>query len=103
MRALALGALLVTTITLGVSATACARMERSNAQSLLMVQGRIVDLKPEWLMLNDGTQITVPGDVVRWTELTLGAVVRVQYEERDGKKIATSMNYLEGFPGQRGL
>jgi len=27
----------------------------------------------------------------------------VEYEERDGKKIATSMNYLEGFPGQRGL
>jgi hypothetical protein len=54
-------------------------------------------------MLNDGTQIVVPPDVVRWSELTLGAVVRVQYEERDGKKIATSMNYLEGFPGQRGL
>ena len=54
-------------------------------------------------MLSDGTQIVVPSDVVRWSDLTLGAVVRVQYEERDGKKIATSMNYLEGFPGQRGL
>ena len=68
-----------------------------------IVQGRIVDLKPNWMMLNDGTQIVVPTDVVRWSELTLGAVVRVEYEERDGKKIATSMNYLEGFPGQRGL
>ena len=67
------------------------------------VQGRIVDLKPNWMMLNDGTQIVVPTEVVRWSELTLGAVVRVEYEERDGKKIATSMNYLEGFPGQRGL
>jgi hypothetical protein len=102
MRALVLGAILATAITLGSSA-ACARMERSNAQPLLLVQGRIVDLKPEWLMLNDGTQITVPEDVVRWSELTLGAVVRVQYEERDGRKVATSMNYLEGFPGQRGL
>jgi hypothetical protein len=55
------------------------------------------------MMLNDGTQITVPEDVVRWSDLTLGAVVRVQYEERDGRKVATSMNYLEGFPGQRGL
>lgn len=102
MRMLALGAMLATAITLGSSA-ACARMERSNAQPLLLVQGRIVDLKPQWMMLNDGTQITVPEDVVRWSELTLGAVVRVQYEERDGRKVATSMNYLEGFPGQRGL
>ena len=35
--------------------------------------------------------------------LALGPVVRVQYEERDGRKVAISMNYLEGFPGQRGL
>jgi hypothetical protein len=103
MRALALGAVLVAAITMGSSVAACARVERSNAQPLLMVQGRIVDLKPESMMLNDGTQITVPPDVVRWSELTLGAVVRVQYEERNGQKVATSMNYLEGFPGQRGL
>ncbi len=103
MRALALGALLAVAITLGSSAAACARMERNSGQPSLLVQGRIIDLKPEWLMLNDGTQIVVPPDVVRWSELTLGAVVRVQYEERDGKKIATSMNYLEGIPGQRGL
>ena len=100
MRALSLGALLAMAITLGASAAACARME--TAPPLPIVQGRIVDLKPEWLMLNDGTQIVVPPSVVRWSELTLGAVVRVEYEERDGKKIATSMNYLEGFPGQRG-
>jgi hypothetical protein len=103
MRALALGVLLATTITLGSSAAACARMERNSGQPPLLVQGRIIDLKPEWLMLSDGTQIVVPSDVVRWSDLTLGAVVRVQYEERDGKKIATSMNYLEGFPGHRGL
>jgi hypothetical protein len=103
MRALALGVLLATAITLGSSAAACARMERNSGQPALLVQGRIIDLKPEWLMLNDGTQIVVPSDVVRWSDLTLGAVVRVEYEERDGKKVATSMNYLEGFPGQRGL
>lgn len=100
MRALAVGVLLATAITLGSSAAACAR---NSGQPALLVQGRIIDLKPEWLMLNDGTQIVVPSDVVRWSELTLGAVVRVEYEERDGKKVATSMNYLEGFPGQRGL
>jgi hypothetical protein len=100
MRARALGAILVAAITIGSSVGACAR---SSAQPLLLVQGRIVDLKPDWMLLNDGTQITVPPDVVRWSDLTLGAVVRVQYEVRDGKKVATSMNYLEGFPGQRGL
>lgn len=87
-------------ICLGWSVTACTGV-RTPAPPI--VQGRIVDLKPNWMMLNDGTQIVVPPEVVRWSELTLGAVVRVEYEERDGKKIATSMNYLEGFPGQRGL
>jgi hypothetical protein len=100
MRALALSVALFASISLGSSVTACARM-RTPAPPI--VQGRIVDLKPNWMMLNDGTQIIVPSDVVRWSELTLGAVVRVEYEERDGKKIAKSMNYLEGFPGQRGL
>jgi hypothetical protein len=100
MRGLARVAIVVAVITMGSSVVACAR---GGAQPLLLVQGRIVDLKPNWMMLNDGTQITVPEDVVRWSDLTLGAVVRVQYEERDGKKVATSMNYLDGFPGQRGL
>jgi Protein of unknown function (DUF1344) len=100
MRALALGAILAAAITIGSSVAACAR---SGAPPPLLVQGRIIDLKPDWMLLNDGTQITVPADVVRWSDLTLGAVVRVQYEVRDGKKVATSMNYLEGFPGQRGL
>ena len=95
-----MGGALFTVICLGLSVTACTGV-RTPAPP--MVQGRIVDLKPNWMMLNDGTQITVPPEVVRWSELTLGAVVRVEYEERDGKKIATSMNYLEGFPGQRGL
>jgi Protein of unknown function (DUF1344) len=103
MRALALRAALVVAIVMGMGLAACARMDRSQTQAALLVQGRIVDLKPDWMMLNDGTQITVPEDVVRWSDLTLGAVVRVQYEERNGRKVATSMNYMEGFPGQRGL
>ena len=95
-----MGGALFTVICLGSSVTACTGMRTPPPPT---VQGRIVDLKPNWMMLNDGTQIVVPPEVVRWSELTLGAVVRVEYEERDGKKIATSMNYLEGFPGQRGL
>ena len=95
-----MGGALFTVICLGSSVTACTGMRTPPPPT---VQGRIVDLKPNWMMLNDGTQIVVPPEVVRWSELTLGAVVRMEYEERDGKKIATSMNYLEGFPGQRGL
>ena len=100
MRALAVGATFLAVITMSSSMGACAR---SGAQPILVVQGRIVYVKPNWKMLNNGTQIIVPDDVVRWSELTEGAVVRVQYEERDGKKVATSINYLDGFPGQRGL
>jgi hypothetical protein len=95
MRALVLGAILATAITLGSSAAACARMERNSGQPSLLVEGRIIDLKPEWLMLNDGTQIVVPSDVVRWSDLAPGVMVRVRYSERDGRKLATSVNYLE--------
>lgn len=95
MRALALGVLLATAITLGSSAAAWAGTEPSNKRSVLIVQGRIVDLKPGWLMLSDGTQITVSEDVERWSELSLGVMVRVQYAEHDGRKLATSVNYLE--------
>jgi len=95
MRALALGALLATAITLGSSVAASAGTEQSNRQPVLMVQGRIVDLRPGWLMLNDGTQIIVSEDVARWSELSLGVMVRVQYAEHDGRKLATSVNYLE--------
>jgi hypothetical protein len=95
MRALALSAILATAITLGSSAGACAGTERSNRQPVLMVQGRIVDLGPGWLMLSDGTRMTVSEDVARWSELSLGVMVRVQYAEHDGRKLATSVKYLE--------
>src|SRR5262245_26887392 len=51
MRALSLGALLAVAITLGSNVTACARMGTA-APPLPIVQGRIVDLQPDWLMLN---------------------------------------------------
>jgi hypothetical protein len=95
MRALALGAFLATAITLGSSAAACAGTEGIDRQPVFMIQGRIIDLKPGWLMLSDGTQITVSEDVARWSELSLGVMVRVQYAEHDGRKFATSVNYLE--------
>jgi hypothetical protein len=100
MRALAVGATFLAVITMSSSLGGCAR---SGAQPILVVQGRIVYVKPNWMMLNNGTQIIVPADVVRWSELTEGATVTVQYEERNGQKVATSMRFLEGFPGQRGL
>ena len=95
MRALVLGAILATAIILGSSAAACARMERNSGQPSLLVEGRIIDLKPEWLMLNDGTQIVVPSDVVRWSDLAPGVMVRVWYSEQDGRKLAKSVSYLE--------
>jgi hypothetical protein len=95
MRALAWALILATAITLGSSVAASAGTEQSNRQPVLMVQGRIVDLRPGWLMLSDGTQIIVSEEVARWSELSLGVMVRVQFAEHDGRKLATSVNYLE--------
>ena len=54
-------------------------------------------------MLHDGTVLLVPGNVARWSELSLGAVVQVQYEEKDGQKVATAMLFRVGSAGQRGM
>ena len=102
IRVLTLGTILVMVVGTGSSIAACARPPGA-AQALPVVQGRIVDVRPQWMMLNNGTELTVPDDVVPWSQLSLGSVVRVQYEERNGKKVATSMDFLEGRPGQQGL
>ncbi len=36
------------------------------------------------MWLNNGMELLIPQDVARWSQLALGSVVRVRYEERDG-------------------
>ena len=94
---------LVIILCTGISLGACAQMPQTTMQGSHEIEGRIVDVKGERMMLHDGTVLLVPGNVARWSELSLGAVVRVQYEEKDGQKVATAMVFREGAEGQRGM
>jgi hypothetical protein len=87
----------------GVFLGACAQTRLSSTASPHEVEGRIVDVRGPRLLLHDGTALLIPGPMARWSELSLGAVVRVQYEEVDGQKVATSMVFREGAEGQRGM
>ena len=87
----------------GVFLGACAQTGLSSPPSTHEVEGRIVDVRGPRMLLHDGTVLVIPGTVARWSELSLGAVVRVQYEEVDGQKVATSMVFREGAGGQRGM
>ena len=87
----------------GVFLGACAQTRLSSTPSTPEVEGRIVDVRGPRMLLHDGTVLLIPGTVARWSELSLGAVVRVQYEEVDGQKVATSMVFREGAEGQRGM
>jgi hypothetical protein len=94
---------LVIILCTGISLGACAQMPPTTMQGSHEIEGRIVDVRSERMMLHDGTVLLVPGNVARWSELSLGAVVRVQYEEKDGQKVATAMVFREGAEGQRGM
>ena len=57
------------------------------------VQGKIKSVDPSGKMvtLDDGTQITIPPTVkVEKQALQPGANVKASYEEKDGRKVATS-------------
>ncbi len=71
--------------------SACAHTEPGSLRGDHEVEGRIVNVRGERMWLNNGMELLIPQDVARWSQLALGSVVRVRYEERDGQKVATSM------------
>ena len=87
----------------GLSLAACAQMQPVGGRDDHEVEGRIVDVRSERMLLNNGMELLIPQDVARWSQLSLGSVVHVHYKERDGQKVATSMYFIEGAEGRQGL
>jgi len=87
----------------GLSLAACAQMRPVGGRDDHEVEGRIVDVRSERMLLNNGMELLIPQDVARWSQLSLGSVVHVHYKERDGQKVATSMYFIEGAEGRQGL
>ena len=86
-----------------LSLSACAHTAPMSLRGDHEVEGRIVDVRGERMRLHNGMELLIPQDVARWSQLALGSVVRVHYEERDGQKVATSMIFIEGAEGRHGL
>ena len=56
------------------------------------LQGEIQKVDGNKLTLTDGTELTIPGNVlVQQGDLRPGASVKASYEERGGEKVATSL------------
>ncbi len=95
--------ILVLGIVGALALSACAHTEPMSLRGDHEVEGRIVDVRGERMRLNNGMEFLIPQDVARWSQLALGSVVRVHYEERDGQRVATSMFFTEGAEGRHGL
>jgi len=58
------------------------------------VQGKIkaYDAASQMITLEDGTQISIPANVkVQADQLKPGATIKASYDEKDGKKVASSV------------
>jgi Cu/Ag efflux protein CusF len=60
------------------------------------VEGRVRDIRGETVTLDDGTLLTVPKSQAKLGELKAGNKIKATYQERDGKKVVTSLQITEG-------
>ncbi len=68
-------------------------------RGMQQVEGKIKSLDPSgrMLTLEDGTQLTIPPTVnISRATLKEGAIVKANFEERDGQKVVTSMQVTPG-------
>ena len=73
----------------------------ASAQGTRMIEGRIVSLQGNQVMLNNGTMVTIPRDVAQPTEIDQGDTIRLNYEVRNGQNIATSLQMMDRAGGLR--
>lgn len=65
------------------------------------LEGKIKSVGPsaQSILFEDGTTLVVPESLaIRRSELKPGAVIRVQYEERDGQKVTTTITVDPASP-----
>ncbi len=74
----------------------CPSMPVDEAYKGPEVEGRVRDVKGKQVTLSDGTLLTVPKSQAQKEEIKPGSLIRATYQERDGKKIVTSLRIAEG-------
>jgi len=85
----------------GVGAGFPAMAQPSRAQAQRTVEGRIVSLQGNQVLLHDGTTMTIPREVAQPTEMDQGDTVRLTYEVRNGQNVATSIQFMDRPGGLR--
>jgi len=75
--------------------------QTASAQGTRMIEGRIVSLQGNQVMLNNGTMVTIPRDVAQPTEIDQGDTIRLNYEVRNGQNVATSLQMMDRAGGLR--
>jgi len=78
-----------------------AMAQPASAQGTRMIEGRIVSLQGNQVMLNNGTMVTIPRDVAQPTEIDQGDTIRLNYEVRNGQNVATSLQMMDRAGGLR--
>ncbi len=99
VRALVVTIALVAAGPAGVGFPALA--QPASAQGTRMIEGRIVSLQGNQVMLNNGTIVTIPRDVAQPTEIDQGDTIRLNYEVRNGQNVATSLQMMDRAGGLR--
>ena len=86
----------------GGAGVGCLTMAQpASAQGTRMIEGRIVSLQGNQMMLNNGTMVTIPRDVAQPTEIDQGDTIRLNYEARNGQNVATSLQMMDRAGGLR--
>jgi hypothetical protein len=73
----------------------------ASAQGTRMIEGRIVSLQGNQVMLSNGTMVSIPRDVAQPTEIDQGDTIRLTYEVRNGQNVATSIQMMDRPGGLR--
>jgi hypothetical protein len=93
MRALVLAGVLA--VAGGAWSDVTAFAQGAKKQPRPMVEGRIVSLQGNQVMLHDGSRLIIPRHVAHPTEMEQGDTVRFTYEVKNGQKIATSIQFMD--------
>jgi hypothetical protein len=90
-RALAIAAVLTLAFGAGMSQPAI-------AQAPVEVESRIVNVNGPLIQLSGGTVVQVPQALALQADLREGRAVKLKYEIKDGKNVATSIEFPEETP-----
>jgi len=92
--------LAVLVLSTGLATVSRPALAQPAQQGERQIESKIVNINGELIQLDDGTVVQVPPALALQTDLREGRKVRVSYEIKDGKPVATSIQFLdEPSPG----